>query len=168
MFELPHDELCLLFSRLPPFPSLFACMGVCSSWRGVARKVYIARHVVVPAEADALLQAVEQAQSGDTLLLESGTHELSAELVIAKPLKLIRRANPAIGETVRIASPFFVSVRVHANTVLKGLVLLQRWVLHPTAAIASYGQTVIVVESGCVYLVNCKGVGVIKKPVDEE
>ena len=113
----PARSLC---SRAyPPLGAdLFAASAVCSTWRTCARETQASRRVRVPASQDALVHAVECAQAGDTLVLEPGLHELSMELSIDKPLRLLG-ATDAAG--VVVSSSQHVVLRTRCPARLSGI-----------------------------------------------
>lgn len=119
-FELPEELLFSVMLFLAPKPDLFSASRVCRSWRTCARETQAARRVRVPAALNALVHAVDCAQAGDTLVLDPGVHELSVELSIDKPLRLLG-ATDAAG--VIVSSSQHVVLRTRCPARLSGISL---------------------------------------------
>ena len=106
----------------------------------------------MPAVPDALLQAVAAATPGDTLLLQPGTHELSRELLLEKPLRLggIERADgvsPAVTTVLATRCPSLL--RTRAVVKLHGLTFCRMGDAegHPNAVIVAESATLTVERS---------------------
>lgn len=67
---------------------LFAALAVCRNWNQAVHANYESRAVPVPVGPDTLARAVEAADAGDLLVLQPGVHELSATLLITKPIRI--------------------------------------------------------------------------------
>ena len=117
-FELPEELLFSVMMFLTPKPDLFSASRVCRSWHVCARETQAARRVRVLASQNALVHAVECAQPGDTLVLDPGVHELSIELSIDKPLRLLG-ATDAAG--VIVSSSQHVVLRTRCPARISGI-----------------------------------------------
>ena len=125
----------------------FAAMRVSTTWRHEASQIYAPRAARVPAQPDALLQRIAQAQAGDTLLIEPGTHLLSEVALIDKPLKLRPVSLPSKSLTTPDSQPVIVStshmlMRARCNIVIEGLTLIRM------GAGVGYPNAVVSIEGG--------------------
>lgn len=156
-FALAVDELFHVLQLLEP-KDAFAAMRVCTAWRDVAAQIYARRAVRVPAQPDALLQRIQQANAGDTLLLEPGVHLQSAIASVDKPLRL--RAAPAPGgedaalvpdsQPVVVVSTSHMLLHAKCNMVVEGLTLIRM------GAGAGYPNAVVALESGRSTMERCR------------
>jgi len=153
-FMIADDLLFHVLQLLDPMDA-FAAMRVCTTWRNEASQIYARRAARVPAQPDALLQRIAQAQAGDTLLLEPGTHLLSEVALIDKPLKLRPVPLSSESSTTPDSQPVIVSTShmlMHArcNIVIEGLTLVRM------GACVGYPNAVVSIESGKATLQHCR------------
>ena len=91
------------------------------AWCEAARAHYARRMRKVLPTPDALLHAAEAASPGDTLVVAGGLHELSTEISIDKPLRLL--AGP--GGSAVLASSHHVLLRARCSAQVEGLTLVR-------------------------------------------
>ena len=146
-------------------------MAVSRAWRDTAKANYMLRIIDVPASADALLHAAARAQSGDTLRLVAGTHQLSSELTVDRPLRILShgeadrvlaRAHPEEGasssswrqvanDDVVLVATLHILLRTRCSALVSGLTLCRMG-----EAPVGYPNAVVYAETGTLRLVRCR------------
>jgi len=146
VFDLPAELLDEVFHLLAPCPDLFAAMCCSRAWCEAARAHYARRMRTVLPTPDALLHAAEAASAGDTLVVAAGLHELSSEIAIDKPLRLL--AGP--GGSAVLASSHHVLLRARCSAQLEGLTLVR------LGDAVGYPNCVVYAEAGTLTIRACK------------
>lgn len=146
VFDLPAELLDEVFQLLAPCPDLFAAMCCSRAWCEAARAHYAHCMRTVLPTPDALLHAAEAASPGDTLLIAAGVHELSTEVAIDKPLRLL--AGP--GGTAVLASSHHVLLRTRCSARVEGLTLVR------LGDAVGYPNCVVYAEAGMLTMRDCK------------
>jgi len=145
--ELPTELFDLVLQHLSAHPDLFIAMLVCRSWRDGAKANYARRIIRVPAVPDALLHAVASADAGETLILESGVHMLSKELIVDRPLKLL---GPEDGASAVLCSVTHVVVRTRSASSIGRLTMCR------LGDDVGYPNTVVFAEASRLALDDCR------------
>lgn len=172
--NLPYDELWRLLHMLAPL-QLLTAMRVCTTWRACAVAIYRAHCPLIPAQPDALLHAIASAQPGSTLLLQRGVHEMSREVCVDKPLRLVSAADEssregaghkaaAMGEQQgggggeqagRPLQPV-VTGRHHMLLRLRAPVAIEGLTLLAMGRSVGYPNAVVSVEAGAAVIEGCR------------
>lgn len=122
-------------------------MAASRAWRTCAGENYAQRCIHVPAENDALLRAVEAARPGDTLRLAGGLHQLSRELALTVPVRILGPEELS-GAPAVLSSEAHVVLRSRAEVCLVGLTLCRM------GDSVGYPNAVVFAEAGRL-LVDC-------------
>lgn len=143
---LPADLFDLVLCHLP-CPDLFTAMLTNRDWCEAAKANYAQRQIAVAAQPDALLECVQRAAPGDTLLLAAGLHMLSREVTIDKPLRLLAAHgfSPAT-----VCSRAHVVVRTRSACRIEGLIVCR------LGDGVGYPNTVVYAEAARLSMEDCR------------
>mmetsp|Transcript_9468 Transcript_9468/g.31482 ORF Transcript_9468/g.31482 Transcript_9468/m.31482 type:complete len:326 (+) Transcript_9468:773-1750(+) len=122
-------------------------MAANRTWRRCALDNYMRRCRHVPAEDDALLNAVEAAGPGDTIYVGPGVHRLSRELAITVPVRIIGVGD---GDDAAVLWSEHVVMRTRAEAWLQGLVLCRM------GDSVGYPNAVVFAEAGRLTVDSCR------------
>jgi len=146
--DLPADIFDLVLRQLNCYPDLFLAMRTSRAWRDAAQASCLQRQIFVAAQPDALLQCVQTAQPGDTLVLAGGFHLLSRELTIDKPLRLLGESGAVSPPT--LVSRSHVAVRTRSPCSVVGLTMCR------LGDAVGYPNAVIYAEVASLSIEHCR------------